>query len=74
MNRTLPLWPVFVALMLAGCTGKEENWHGKDISGLMPELEFQLQGTNGQPVTAAGLSGSASIYLTSVDMNQTCGL
>ncbi|PPI84419.1 cytochrome c oxidase assembly protein [Marinobacter maroccanus] len=58
MNRTLPLWPVLVALMLAGCTGKNESWHGKDISGLMPELEFQLQGTNGQPVTAADSKGN----------------
>ena len=58
MRRMLPLWSVFVALMLAGCTGKEENWHGKDISGLMPELEFQLQGTNGQPVTAADSKGT----------------
>ena len=58
MNRTLPLWPVFVALILVGCAGDEKSWHGKDISGLMPELEFQLQGTNGQPVTAADSKGT----------------
>ena len=58
MNRTLPLWPVFVAMMLAGCTGKDENWHGKDISGLMPELEFQLQGTDGNTVTPADSGGN----------------
>ncbi|WP_449284489.1 SCO family protein [Marinobacter sp. PE14] len=58
MKRMLPLWPVLVALMLAGCAGNEESWHGKDISGLMPELEFQLQGTNGQPVTEAASEGT----------------
>ena len=58
MNRTLPLWPVFVALMLAGCAGNEESWHGKDISGLMPRLQFQLQGTDGNTVTPADSQGN----------------
>jgi protein SCO1/2 len=44
--------------MLAGCAGNDESWHGKDISGLMPELEFQLRGTNSQPVTAADSQGT----------------
>lgn len=58
MNRMLPLWPVFMALMVAGCGGNEESWHGKYISGLLPELEFQLQGTNGRTVTAADSKGT----------------
>lgn len=58
MNRTLPLWPVFVALMLAGCAENEESWHGKDISGLMPRLQFQLQGTDGNTVTPADSQGN----------------
>lgn len=58
MNRTLPLWPVFVVLILAGCAGDEKSWHGKDISGLMPELEFQLKGTNGETVTPADSQGT----------------
>jgi protein SCO1/2 len=58
MTRTLPLWPVFVALVLTGCAGNDESWHGKDISGLMPGLEFQLKGTNGQSVTAADSEGT----------------
>ncbi len=58
MNRTLPLWPVFVALMLPGCAGNEESWHGKDISGLMPRLQFQLQGTDGNTVTPADSQGN----------------
>lgn len=58
MSKLSRLWPVVVALMLAGCAGNDESWHGKDISGLMPELEFQLRGTNSQPVTAADSQGT----------------
>ncbi|TYC57496.1 SCO family protein [Marinobacter sp. BW6] len=58
MTRLLPLCSVFVALMLAGCAGNDESWHGKDISGLMPELEFQLKGTNGNTVTPADSEGT----------------
>ena len=44
-----------VALM-AGC-GNDQPWHGKDISGLMPELAFELTGTNGHTVSAADTAG-----------------
>lgn len=44
-------------LALAGCSDDGESWHGKDISGLMPELEFRLTGTSGETVTAADSSG-----------------
>ncbi|MCA1778817.1 MAG: SCO family protein [Xanthomonadaceae bacterium] len=36
-------------MLLAGCA--DDRWHGKDISGLMPELEFELIDENGQAVT-----------------------
>ncbi|NWO05300.1 MAG: SCO family protein [Alteromonadaceae bacterium] len=42
--------------LLAGC-GNNQPWHGKDISGLMPELAFELTGTNGQTVTASDSAG-----------------
>ena len=38
-------------VMLGGCFGDDENWNGKDISGLMPELAFELTGTSGDTVT-----------------------
>lgn len=47
-----------LALVLAGCSGNQGNWHGKDISGLMPELEFRLEGTGGQAVTPADSRGN----------------
>lgn len=58
MIRTLPLWTLFITLMLTGCAGNEESWHAKDISGLMPDLEFQLRGTDGQPVRASDSAGT----------------
>jgi len=45
-------------LTLTGCFGDEEQWHGKDISGLMPELDFELSGTNGQKVTPQDSAGT----------------
>lgn len=60
MPMNLPLAQVAIVLLslaLTGCLGDAENWHGKDISGLMPELEFALTGTSGNPVTEADSSG-----------------
>lgn len=51
-------WLMLAALVLTGCAGSDDNWHGKDISGLMPELEFQLEGTGGQAVTPADSGGN----------------
>ena len=42
--------------LLAGC-GNDQSWHGKDISGLMPELEFQLTDTDGQSARAEDSAG-----------------
>ena len=45
-------------VMLGGCFGADENWNGKDISGLMPELAFELTGTSGDTVTAEQTDGN----------------
>ncbi len=44
-----------MALFLAGCG--EDEWHGKNITGLMPELEFELIDENGDPVTEQVFAG-----------------
>ncbi|MEX2497735.1 MAG: SCO family protein [Wenzhouxiangellaceae bacterium] len=44
-----------VALVLTGCG--EDEWHGKNITGLMPELEFSLTDENGNAVTDEVFSG-----------------
>lgn len=48
-------------LFLVGCSQGYENWHAKDISGLMPELEFSLTDTSGKPVTAADSAGQVRL-------------
>ncbi|KAA1175945.1 SCO family protein [Marinobacter salinexigens] len=44
--------------LLFGCSGSAENWHGKDISGLMPPLEFELTDTDGESMTPEASRGS----------------
>ena len=45
-------------VVLGGCFGDDESWNGKDISGLMPELAFELTGTSGDTVTAEQTDGN----------------
>jgi len=42
-------------LALAGCA--EEPWHGKDITGLMPRLAFELTAETGEVVTEDVFAG-----------------
>jgi protein SCO1/2 len=56
------LTALFTAIIaLAGCSNSEQSWHGKDISGLMPELSFALTGTNGETVTPADSAGDVRL-------------
>lgn len=48
---------ITTALSLAGCFSDDEAWHGKDISGLMPELAFELTDTSGKTLTAEATDG-----------------
>ena len=48
---------LLITLVVSGCSGEEENWNGKDISGLMPGLEFELTDSQGSPVTARQFDG-----------------
>jgi protein SCO1/2 len=45
-------------LLLAGCSGDQRDWNAKDISGLMPELAYELTDANGETVTAADTNGN----------------
>jgi protein SCO1/2 len=55
MNRLFAnfLLPMLL-LVLAGCEQPAE-WNGRDISGLMPPLEFELTGEDGEPMTEEAL-------------------
>lgn len=46
-------------LLLAGCS--EPAWQTKDISELMPPLEFQLTDENGRTVSAADYRGQVTL-------------
>lgn len=48
-------WVVAIALLLAGCG--EDPWYGKEITGLMPELEFRLTDEAGRDVTESVFEG-----------------
>ena len=51
MNRPLASLVVPVLMLaLAGCEQQPE-WNGRDISGLMPPLEFELTGEDGERIT-----------------------
>ena len=50
-----------LTLTLTGCETSQENWHGKDIQGLMPDLAFELKGTDGDTVTPADSRGQVRL-------------
>lgn len=57
MTRT-PTWLLLMmSVILGGCLDQPPQWHGKDISGLMPELTYRLTDTRGNTVTAADSAG-----------------
>ena len=55
ISATLTL---IASLLLTGCLGNdEEDWNGKNISGLMPKLEFDLINSQGESVSGDDYSG-----------------
>ncbi|MDK8465404.1 SCO family protein [Marinobacter sp. SS13-12] len=60
-SRLLNMLPIAAVLastvILAGCFSDDGSWHGKDISGLMPELAFELTDTSGDTLTADDTAG-----------------
>ncbi|OHY81486.1 cytochrome c oxidase assembly protein [Marinobacter sp. AC-23] len=55
------MFTVLLTTFLAGCSDNEINYNGKDISGLMPELEFNLINSEGDQVTAGDYSGKVKM-------------
>ncbi len=54
----IPLLVMFALALLAGCSDDQQNWNAKSISGLMPELSYQLTDTTGETVTAEDTDGT----------------
>ncbi len=53
------LIPLVLALLIAACG--EEEWRTKDISGLMPGLEFELTGSDGDTLTEAAFEDDVTL-------------
>jgi protein SCO1/2 len=47
-------------LMLQGCN-EPLNWHASDITGMLPDLEFSLNGPDGEIVDAGSLRGKPAL-------------
>ena len=60
MNDCLRI-PLFVAILLLAACDEGETWRTRDISGLMPELEFRLIDDRGQRVTADAFDGRVNL-------------
>ncbi len=52
---------VLLTLLVASCNS--EPWQTRDISGLMPSLEFQLSAVNGESLSEADLQGRVVLLL-----------
>lgn len=52
---------VTAMLTLTGCHRDTREWHGKDISGFMPELKFELVNSQGDAVNAADFNGQVRL-------------
>ncbi|HTN34508.1 MAG TPA: SCO family protein [Marinobacter sp.] len=50
-----------LVLLLTGCAQSQEHWNGKNISGLMPDLEFSLTDETGNTVTEADSAGQVRL-------------
>lgn len=57
--RTLkPSFFLLVAILLQACS-EPVNWHASDVTGMLPNLEFDLAGPDGERFDARSLQGKA---------------
>lgn len=63
MQRLLPATILAAGLIaLAACSGGgEAQWHGHDITGVMPDLAYQLTDENGADVSAGTYAGKVRV-------------
>jgi protein SCO1/2 len=59
--RALKLSFFLLLLMLQQSCTEPLNWHGSDITGMMPDLEFSLTGPNGEHIGATSLRGKTTL-------------
>ncbi|MBN2872569.1 MAG: SCO family protein [Halothiobacillaceae bacterium] len=62
MSRLKFLIPCLLPLLTLGCSGEASNsWNGHDITGVMPDLEFELTNQDGDRVTAEDYRGKIKL-------------
>ena len=49
---------IFMSVALTGCSGSNHEFNAKDITGLMPELAYELTNTAGNQVTEEANAGT----------------
>lgn len=58
IRRAAPFAAFAMCLALAGCDSRAPAWHARNITGVMPDLEFAMQRAgDSKPVTAADYRG-----------------
>lgn len=58
MHLLKPSFFLLVAIFLQSCS-KPVNWHASNVTGLLPNLEFNLTGPDGEAIDARSLRGKA---------------
>lgn len=60
MHKAYFTLPVMILALLLGACGDSESWHGRDISGLMPDLAFELTSEQGKPISEQAFRGKVT--------------
>lgn len=62
LSKTVSCFLVLlVTLVGAGCSQEQAAWNGKNIEGVMPDLAFDLVGTDGEPVQPSDTRGKVRL-------------
>lgn len=56
-KRLLTMAAIGLSVLLAGCSERSPDWHLYEVSGHLPDLEFELQAAGGKTMTEKDLAG-----------------
>ncbi|NND44608.1 MAG: SCO family protein [Xanthomonadales bacterium] len=54
-------WAALLSLLAACACTPQADWHGTDVTGVLPDLEFELTNERGEPVSADDFRGRPSL-------------
>lgn len=61
MPWRLPVLSLAMLILLTGCAGDDLDWQGTDITGVMPDLAFELTREDGEAVSADAFEGTSTL-------------